>query len=263
MRSREREEACSLDSRGDLLTAIDRDHAVVAVVDDKRWRGDLREQGPNIDADRRLDNSAGVIVVRSNFLILRELHAADYRVGIRKHVREQVGGHAPLGPDNGEHSVAHVRRSAKRFAICVGAVNDELRYAVGVSCGGRERYRPAFRHATESKRFEAEVVCDGDDVLDPSVEGEVLHVAAGQATATLIHLNPGDPMCGGVDAQRGEEHGVKVEMADPSRNPDEGHALTLNGVGDADAVGSGDVADFAVHCGVIVLDCVRRSVWKR
>ena len=41
VRTREREEARAFDGRGDFLSAVDWDHAVVAVVHDKRRRGDL------------------------------------------------------------------------------------------------------------------------------------------------------------------------------------------------------------------------------
>ena len=101
MRARERQEASALDAGCDLLTTINRNDTVVAMVDHKRRGGDFWEQMPHINADRCFDDSAGVIVVRRNSLVFRELLAAQDRVLVCKHFGHQLGTDAPFSPYNG------------------------------------------------------------------------------------------------------------------------------------------------------------------
>src|SRR5439155_3790817 len=109
-----------------------------------------------------------------------------------------------------------------------------------------QRYRSAFGHSAQSEGLETEVVGDRDDVFDTGFQGVVNEVAAGEAAAALVHLDPQNPLRVGVDSEHLQESRVEVQVADPAGNPDERHALALDGVGDADAVSGGYVADFAL-----------------
>ena len=82
----ERQEASALDAGGYLLARFDGDDAVVSVMYDQRRRGNLREKGTDVDADRGVDNLPGVILVSRNPLIVGELLAVDDGVLVRKQI---------------------------------------------------------------------------------------------------------------------------------------------------------------------------------
>src|SRR5207244_6503322 len=97
----------------------------------------------------------------------------------------------------------------------------ELRDAVGVRGRCSQRYRSAFGHSAQSEGLETEVVGDRDDVFDTGFQGVVEEVAAGEAAAALVHLDPQNPLRVGVDSEHLQESGLEVEVADPPGNPDE------------------------------------------
>src|SRR5690606_1074769 len=106
-----------------------------------------------------------------------------------------------------------------------------------------DRDRAALRESEQIEPLETERVDDHGEIADPGIEIEVLAGPVGQARPSLVVPHDREVAREKLDLAPDRALPRVLEVGEPVRGPDEWRTVSVDGIGEADAVRCGDEAN--------------------